>query len=188
MRSKKKVYFVSVFVFILIAFSFYLFLNLNKKSPLSSLSSLTEEEISMDKVSTDQDFLQAKETLITYFVFLQKKEYEKAVFFQGNPYVWESLRGWNPTIDPQNYTALLKAGCEGNGLQCLAIKEVKQVQQISSNEFRFTVQFINIDGDLFEMGPCCGEQSTQPARTEFNYVVKKEEDGFKVTTSPIYVP
>ena len=43
----------------------------------------------------------------------------------------------NPLVDPLGHTALLKNGCEINGLQCLQIKRIVDEKAVSLAEYHF---------------------------------------------------
>jgi len=139
------------------------------------------------KPATKTDIELAREALIDYFNFLNKKQYSEAIKYHGSGY--EFLQAWNPRIDINDHISLLKNGCEINGLQCLKIKNILSQQQISSTEFKFLVQFENNDGTLFKRGPCCGATEEQmPTKTDFEYTVKKVNNDFLIMTPPVYVP
>jgi len=162
---------------ILIAVTGFVFLNLKEKSINSQ-----------EKFLNDQDILQAQETLLTFFFLLQEKKYEEAKNFLGNFEFWQTLREWNPDIDPQNYTQLIQAGCEENGLVCLKIKKIIQAKQIDAKKFNFTVQFENTDGSLFETNACCSKVIDNPTQTDFDYIVQKQFYDFKIITAPLLLP
>jgi len=137
--------------------------------------------------TTKTDIELAKEALTSYFSLLNGKQYSEAIEYHGSGY--KVLQDWNPNIAISDHVALIKNGCEVNGLQCLKIKSVINQQQVSSGEFKFTVQFANSDGTLFERGPCCGLTEEQmPTTTSLEYVVKKVNNNFLVTTGPVYIP
>ncbi|MFZ2522346.1 MAG: hypothetical protein WAX44_03975 [Minisyncoccia bacterium] len=119
------------------------------------------------------------------------KQYGVAVEYHGSGY--ETLQNWNPTTSPNDYTTLLKAGCEANGWQCLKIKNVLSQQKISESEYKFIVQFEKPERStgsetVFTQRPCCGEEDTGQRKTDFEYVVKKTKGNFVVITPPIYTP
>ena len=59
----------------------------------------------------------------------------------------------------------------------------------SGTEFKFVVQFVNDNGTLFKMGPCCGaSEEDMPTKSDFEYIVKKDNNGFIVITGPVYTP
>nr|HID12906.1 hypothetical protein [Anaerolineae bacterium] len=129
----------------------------------------------------------AREALIRFFSLLNEGRYAEAVGFYGGGY--EILRGWNPTIAPNDYAKLLECGCTINGLQCLKVKEILIEEEVSPVEFRFTVRFMNDDGSLFTRGPCCGAtEEEMPPQSEFIYTVRKVGDRFLVMELPVYVP
>ncbi|HLF74421.1 MAG TPA: hypothetical protein VI524_08755 [Anaerolineales bacterium] len=123
----------------------------------------------------------AQEALLTYFSLLHDGNYSEAVaLFSGS---YGLLRDWNPGIDPNDYAALFENGCTINGLMCLQVLNVIHEEQISPEEFKFTVEFMNEDGSLFVSGP-----ETTP-QSQFIFTVLKDEDGkFLVQDSPVYTP
>jgi hypothetical protein len=136
---------------------------------------------------TSLNLLMAKEALITYFSLLNEKKYSEAVKYHGSGY--DYLWDWNPTIDRNNYSQLLKMGCEENGLKCLKIRNILEQQQVSPSEFKFIVQFSENDGTLFKRGSCCGStEEQQPTETDFEFVVRKKGENYLVVTQPVYVP
>ena len=163
-----------------------------EQSNSNTTSSLISEQMpSNDTASTNNNIDLALQALITYFNLLKTKQYSAAVVYHGSGY--ESLSYWNPDINPNDHAALLKNGCEKDGLQCLKIKNVLSRQQISESAFKFIVQFEKPDWStgneiVFTQGPCCGAPDTGERNTEFEYVVKKKGASFVVLTSPIYVP
>jgi hypothetical protein len=131
----------------------------------------------------------AHSTLIKFFDLLNDREYEKAAALYGGEY--QGLRDWNPLLDPQDHAALLKNACELNGLQCLRVKRIVDEKVVSSAEYRFTVEFMNEDGSLFVLGPCCGANATDmPPQSQFDYyrVIRDCTGKFLVVDLPVYVP
>jgi len=63
-------------------------------------------------------------------------------------------------------------------------------KQISKTEFVFIVDFLNADGKLFVLGPCCGGNATDfPPQSVFNLMVMKvDENKFSVMDMPPYAP
>jgi hypothetical protein len=131
---------------------------------------------------------EARKTLITFFELLNSREYERAVSLYGGGY--EILRDWNPLIDPKDHAALLKNGCEVNGLRCLRIKHIVQEKYISQAKFSFVLEFMNNDGSLFVRGPCCGADATSmPPQSQFTYLLIRDCTGkLLVLDLPVYVP
>lgn len=73
---------------------------------------------------------EARSALISFFELLNYREYEKAAALYGGEY--QGLREWNPLLDPQDHAALLKNGCEINGLQCLHVKRIVDEKVVST--------------------------------------------------------
>lgn len=130
----------------------------------------------------------AESALIDYFSALNQGDYAKAASLYGGSY--ELLQSYNPTLDSEDYAALLQAGCNFNGLMCLPVREVLSVQTSDPDEFFFKVEFANPDGSTFALGPCCGEtEETMPPQSTFMIGVSCQEDGdCQVQDLPPYVP
>jgi len=140
-----------------------------------------EEMIAVSPVFSLDDLEQARETLASYFSLLHAGHYAEAVNLYGGSY--EILRDWNPAIDPNDYAALFKNGCETNGLMCLDMAGVLLKEAVSSHEFKFNVEFITEDNSLFVAG-----SETSP-ESQFVFTVSKDEDGkFLVQDLPVYAP
>ena len=123
----------------------------------------------------------AKRNLIAFFDFLNRGQYDEAAELYGCGY--EILVEFNPALDSEDRPALLKNGCEINGLQCLTVLMAEFKEKNSKGEYIFLVQFKNADGELFV-------QQTPNASLvfTFEYRVMKGEDGtFRVLDLPPYV-
>lgn len=133
------------------------------------------------------DEKRAQEALLNFFEFLHNEQYAEAAQLYGGDYT--NVINNNPTLDPQDQTALLRNACTYH-LQCLRVKNVVKVERISPGEYQFTVEFVNNAGVLFVLGPCCGADATQmPPQSQFVYAVVKGGDGrFRVMGLPVYVP
>ncbi len=131
---------------------------------------------------------QAKLDLITFFEKLNQGQYEDAVALYGGSY--EVLQGYNPDIDPQDKATLMKFGCEFNGLTCMQVYDAVIKSQNSDNEFLFEVRYSNKEGEIFELGPCCGEtEEEMPPVLLFDIRVTCDaESNCKVYDLPPYVP
>jgi uncharacterized coiled-coil protein SlyX len=107
---------------------------------------------------------------------------DAAVLYAGS---YEVLHDWNPTVDPSDHEALLEAACD---LQLLCGLEVERVLPglVDADEYGFYLEFTQ-DGEPFSLGPCCGDDSTEP-QTQFPFQVISTDDGYKVLTLPVYVP
>jgi SH3 domain-containing protein len=142
-----------------------------------------------DKTETQSEGLKkARNAFTTFFELLNQREYEQAAALYGGDY--QGLRDSNPLLDPQDHGALLTNGCEINGLQCLRVKRIVDERAVSSEEYHFTVEFLNPDGSLFVRGPCCGGNATDfPPESQFAYTVIRNCAGeFLVLELPVYVP
>lgn len=130
----------------------------------------------------------ARNALVSFFELLNHREYEKAAALYGGDY--QGLQDSNPLLDPQDHVALLTNGCEINGLQCLQVKRIVDEKVASLAEYHFTIEFMNEDGSLFVLGPCCGGNATDfPPESQFAYTVIRNCDGeFLVRELPVYVP
>ncbi|MDP9249436.1 MAG: hypothetical protein M3M85_02940 [bacterium] len=148
-------------------------------------SNMSSEEENYNKIDNP------KAALIEYFDLLSAGEYMRALAYHGSGY--ETLRGWNPTVDANALASLLKYGCEWNGWQCLKIKNIVKEEKISEDEYRYIVQFERTEWTeeseiVFAVGPCCGEEDDGTRRRDFEYVVKNTAQGYLVMYPPVYVP
>lgn len=96
---------------------------------------------------------------------------------------YEALVDFNPALDPGYRTALLKNGCEINGLQRLIVLTADFKKKNAKGEYIFVVQFKGVDGKLFVQ-----QTPNAPPMFVFEYRVMKGEDGtFQVLDLPVYV-
>ncbi len=117
--------------------------------------------------------------------------YDRAAELYGGSYT--TLIEMNPGVDPSDQASLLRNACEVNGFQCLRIREVISSEASSSvrngDEVKTTVTLMNLDGSVFSLGPCCGEDPTGAPQSEFVFTVRRTEGGaFKVLDLPPYLP
>lgn len=129
----------------------------------------------------------ARVTLTAYLDALSHQDYERAAQYYGGDL--EILTGYNPTLDPLDVPGLFKNGCELNGLMCLPPLRILKEDAVSDGRFEFTVQLVNKEGEVFEIGACCGAdpEDVTPV-SQFVFEVEKQGDQFKVLTLPPYVP
>ena len=128
------------------------------------------------------DSEQAEQALITFFDFMDRGQYDEAAELYGGGY--ETLVEFNPALDPGDRPALLKNGCEINGLQCLTVLTADFKQINAQGEYIFLVQFKDTDGNLFVQ-----QTLNMPPVFMFEYRVRKTSDGkFVVLDLPVYVP
>lgn len=124
---------------------------------------------------------QAEQALIAFFDFLNQGQYDEAAELYGGGY--EILVEFNPALDPADRPALLKNGCEVNGLQCLTVLTADFKGTTSEGAYLFLVQFKNADGELFVQ-----QTPNAPPAFTFEYRVQKTSDGkFVVLDLPVYV-
>jgi hypothetical protein len=130
----------------------------------------------------------AQQALIAFFSYLHAGEYGQAAELYRGEY--DIMHHHNPEIDPDDLAALFRNACTINGAQCLEIRHATLLDKPSTAEFRFAVQFVNEDGSLFTLGPCCGDTDLNAHRQdEFLYTVRLECTGrYLVMEMPVYVP
>jgi hypothetical protein len=129
----------------------------------------------------------ARVALTAYLDALSHQNYERAAEYYGGDL--ELLSAYNPDLDPTDVPSLLKNGCELNGLMCLPPLDILKEETLSENRFAFTLHLVNRDGEVFEIGACCGAdpEDVIPIR-EFVFEVEQRGAEFKVLTLPPYVP
>jgi hypothetical protein len=130
----------------------------------------------------------AEQALLAYLQALASGDYSAAVALYGGNY--EVLQDNNPGIAKEDRHSLFEAGCTINGFVCnLAVKTIVYVNQLSRDEFRFSLELKNPDGSLFERGPCCGaDPADSPPETQFDFIVKNVDGKYLVMDLPIYMP
>ena len=134
------------------------------------------------------DLQNSLQTLITFLEDLSEGKFKEAAELYGGGY--EIMIDHNPSLDPNNHTALLQNACTINGAQCLKVKNAVLDHKADVNEYIFLVEFFNEDGSLFVLGPCCGGNETDtPPRSLFTFTVVKDEEGkFLVMDMPPSMP
>jgi hypothetical protein len=134
------------------------------------------------------DYQIAQDALASFLAYLHEGKYEDAGRLYGGSY--DTMIAHNPGIDSANHPAMLQNACEINGYQCLAVKSIMLDEVVSPTEFTFNVEFINEDGTLFILGPCCGGNETDsPPQSLFNFrVIKDQAENFVVMDMPPYMP
>lgn len=119
--------------------------------------------------------MQAQAVLTEFYNAVNQGLFDRAVVLYGGSY--EELAYFNPTIEPDDQVALLRAACEFNGFMCLPILDSTLVETHNEQNFVFEVTFANLDGSLFVLGPCCGaDEETMPPVSEFNVQVRCENE------------
>lgn len=130
----------------------------------------------------------AKDTLITFFDYLNKDEFEKAgTLFSTDEADWETPYIYSSDEDKKDKAKVFKRFCEATQT-CLKV-EVLSTTKNSEDNYTFTVQFKEKDGSIMKYGPFGGvDNDPTPPETKFKYNVKKVGDLYKVITSPLYRP
>jgi len=130
---------------------------------------------------------QALQTLQSFFNELAQGQYEVATTHYDGSY--ETLVTFNPELNPEDHATLWQSGCQMNGLKCLTVRSATFKEVNDAGEFVFIVEFSDIDGNLFKLGACCGEEPSTQTQSQFDYRVVEGEDGqFRVLDLPIYMP
>ena len=124
----------------------------------------------------------AQETLENFFSYLSNKHYQKAA----------DLYGWGHDNDPgnnlqtwpgTNNAETLKNYCQKTGT-CLKIK-VLTGAKTNSDTYKFLVQFIKNNGEIFKHVPYPGAETME---SDFNFTLRKIDNQFKVVSPPLYFP
>lgn len=133
------------------------------------------------------DLSEAENALIHFFSYLSNGEYEEATGLYGGDY--DNLQAMNPDVPPDDREALWKNACRVNGFQCLPVSRVAEAERITPVEFLFTVEFTALNGERFELNPCCGmDEGELTVVTQFQYHVDLVSGIYLVREMPIYVP
>lgn len=139
------------------------------------VAGLLEEPLEVEQDQTIAREIQALAVLTEFYNALNQGLYDRAVALYGGSY--EELTYFNPTIEPDDQVALLRAACEINGFMCLPILDSTLVETHNEQDFVYEVTFTNPDGSLFVLGPCCGaDEETMPPVSEFNVQVRCENE------------
>lgn len=146
-----------------------------------------------NQVANQDSRVQAEEVLTTFFRFLNEGNYNEAVkyFEVGGPDLdngWEDFSIFSPPEDRGDKAKMLANYCRAV-TTCDLRLVIKDLEEIVSGEFEFTVNFLDSEGEVFVLGPCCGatEEEMPPTKT-FKFLVKEVDGEFKVKTPPVYIP
>jgi hypothetical protein len=125
------------------------------------------------------NFQYAKLSLSNFLSLLNLGQYQQALsYFQGD---FNYLASLNLESNQNDKAELLKRFCTVNGGKCLKFMIINQ-EELSANEYQYTVQFLNNDGAVYATPgcPCKGG-----GKTQFYFKVKKITEGqFVVTDLP----
>ena len=153
-----------------------------------SLVACTAKSTSLPTTETLTDDQFALHVLVDFLENLHTGKYDEAARLYGGTY--EIMIDHNPSINPNEHSALLQNACTINGAQCLEVKSAGLDKKVSNTEFVFKVEFLNADGTPFVLGPCCGGNETDfPPQSVFYFsVVKVDKDKFIVMDMPPSAP
>jgi hypothetical protein len=140
------------------------------------------------KPAVEQPAEIAKNTLITFFEYLSKNEFAKAVpLFSADEADWETPNIYSSEEDKKDKAKVFEKFC--NATQTCLKTEVLGTTKNSEDHYTFTVQFIQKDGSIMAYGPFNGvDNDSTPPQTKFEYNVEKVAGIYKVMTSPLYRP
>ncbi len=156
------------------------------KDSLNSLASQTVNQANTPQ--NPEELSAALQVLQDYYAALNANDYAKAVELYGGSY--ELLTNNNPDVPPTDTGGLFQKACSQNGFRCdLKVIAVADRAQLSSEDFRFSLQFQNPNGEVFSLGPCCGaSEQDMPPQTQFDFLVKKVDGKYMVMSLPVYMP
>jgi hypothetical protein len=150
--------------------------------------SCSSQQSTSTSTATLPDDQLASQTLVNFLESLHAGKYAEAAQLYGGTY--ETMLDHNPDIDPKDHSSLMQYACTINGAQCLQVKSAVLDKIVSDTEFLFKVDFMNEDGTLFVLGPCCGGNETDsPPQSVFYFtVIKDDQSKFTVRDMPPYAP
>jgi hypothetical protein len=119
-------------------------------------------------IATADESESAKNTLIAFFDYLSKNEFEAAA----------NLFSLDPQFTPleefatgNNQAEVLKNYCQAVGT-CLKTN-VLSVKKATNDEYHLVVEFVNKDDSIYVFGPCCGAtEEEMPSKNKFDFTVK----------------
>jgi len=164
---------------------FYFYLAMILALPISACSRHQDVSPTLN-ASNGERF--AQDTLMDFLESLHSGNYEEAAQLYGGSY--ETMIDQNPALDPNDQATLLRNACTVNGMQCLQVKSAVLDEVVSDTKFVFKVDFIQGDGTLFVLDPCCGgdEMSIPPQSVFYFKVIEGNQNEFTIMDMPPYVP
>ncbi|MFH0891621.1 MAG: hypothetical protein V1867_02470 [Candidatus Falkowbacteria bacterium] len=150
---------------------------------------ITGEDGDRSQSLNDDPLARSRAVLISFFNDLSGGRFEEAVVkFAPEAFdaeAWEWIEGFGENSQESRAQALAN--------YCAAVGTCLPVNVIASEEreegYAFKVNFLNPDGSVFVLGPCCGAtEAEMPPVREFEYQVRKLGGEYKVVTPPQYVP
>lgn len=140
-----------------------------------------------NKNTTTDESQKAATTLTTFFDYLNKNEFDKAVSLTdpNDTSFWDAVKIY--AQDAKDMPGILKNYCTAT--QTCLQANVTKITPGANGEYKLAVQFLNKDGTTYIFGPCCGAtEEEMPSVSTFDFTVKKINGIFKVTTPPLYRP
>lgn len=152
------------------------------------LMSCAPEQGKLPPTAAPGDDERARHVLVDFLQSLHDGQYDKAAQLYGGTY--QTMIDHNPSINPNDHSALLRNACAINGAQCLLVKSAGMDTIVSETQFVFNVELLNADGTLFVLGPCCGGNETDfPPQSAFHFMVLKvDKDRYVAKDMPPYAP
>ncbi|MBU1118883.1 hypothetical protein KKH43_03310 [Patescibacteria group bacterium] len=144
-----------------------------------------KEEEKVVEVDNEQE---ARDALVNFFNQAHEGYYEEAwERFDPDKKDYELMESMSAPEERSDKVRVLQNFCEKLET-CLEVRIVNS-RKVSSDEYIFDIQFINDDGSIYVLGPCCAEtEETMPSEDQFAYQVKKKDGQFKVISTPLYHP
>ena len=135
-----------------------------------------------EKTAGNNELQDAQEVLENFFSYLANGQYEEAsalYSWEKNSDLGNNLRTWPGATNAET----LKNYCEALGT-CLEVKVLTGVKT-ENNTYRFIVQFIEDNGEIFRhpFYPGAAEMTA-----DFSFGVEKINGQFKVVDPPLYFP
>lgn len=155
---------------------------------LFSFVGCTSQQSILNNAENLSDDEKAQATLLEFLNNLHDGKYDEAARLYGGSY--QPLIDQNPAVDPMNHETLWQSACTMNGMQCLQAIIMGMREEVPSEKYLFLVEFIEQDGTLYKLGPCCGaDEPGSPPQSVFLFKVIRIEGGkFTVLDMPTYAP
>ena len=161
-------------------------LGFSEELPIDTKPALTSTPLAVLQPSTvaATDEEQARNALLTFFYGLSAQNYGEVAPYYGGEKI-EYAREMMPNETLAEYWEYICTTV----LQCLAVSEITNAEQVADDEIIFYVVFVQPDGRRFEMGPCCGgDAAASPPVWQFAYRVKRIDGMWKVMRGPVFTP
>lgn len=135
----------------------------------------------------DIEASKAEQALLSFYAALSSREYGAAAELYGGSY--SVLSTWNPDLEPEAFSDLLRRGCEVNGLQCLEVRRIVSVSRLREKEYRFIAEFSTAGGELFVRRISeDGDLAASRSDSSFSIVIEDVGEGYQVKGLPPYTP